>query len=79
MPFQSKRQARWMFKHHPKMAKEWAKKTDFAALPETMAQGKERDEIMGLMKSMRGKSMIPGMDDEKAKPMAMQPKGHKGM
>lgn len=27
MPFRSKKQARWMFKFHPKMAKRWAAHT----------------------------------------------------
>ena len=27
MPFKSKDQEKWMFANHPKMAKEWAKKT----------------------------------------------------
>lgn len=33
MPFKSKKQAKWMFKNKPKMAKEWASHTDFNALP----------------------------------------------
>ena len=33
MPFKSKAQARWMFANKPKMAKEWADKTNFANLP----------------------------------------------
>ncbi len=35
MPFTSKAQWRWMFVHHPKMAKRWAKhtKSSFKRLP----------------------------------------------
>ena len=34
MPFVSRRQQRWMFAKHPRMAKRWADKTDFSHLPE---------------------------------------------
>ena len=35
MPFKSKKQARWMFATHPKMAKKWADHTpDMKSLPE---------------------------------------------
>lgn len=34
MPFTSKSQQRFMFARHPKIAKEFAKKTDFSKLPE---------------------------------------------
>jgi len=34
MPFKSKAQQRFMFSKHPKMAKEWAAKTNFKSLPE---------------------------------------------
>lgn len=35
MPFKSKKQARWMFATHPKMAKKWAHHTpDMKGLPE---------------------------------------------
>lgn len=36
MPFRSKRQMRYLFAKHPKIAKKWAKKTpDIGSLPET--------------------------------------------
>jgi len=38
MPFVSKSQQRYMFAKHPKMAKEWAEKTDFKELPEKKYQ-----------------------------------------
>lgn len=34
MSFESKAQARWMFKNHPTMAKEWASHTNFKSLPD---------------------------------------------
>lgn len=34
MPFKSKAQQRFMFKNHPKIAKEFAAVTDFSKLPE---------------------------------------------
>lgn len=33
MPFVSKKQARWLFANKPRMAKEWASKTNFSELP----------------------------------------------
>jgi hypothetical protein len=42
MPFQSKKQVRWMFANDPEMAKEWASKTkDFKALPEKVRRKKK--------------------------------------
>jgi hypothetical protein len=41
MPFESKAQQKWMFVHHPKMAQEWAAKTDFSKLPEHLDMGGE--------------------------------------
>ena len=38
-PFQSKAQSRFMFAQHPKMAKEWASKTDYSHLPEKKKLG----------------------------------------
>jgi len=41
MPFESKKQAKWMFTNKPNMAKEWATKTpSIKALPEKKFQGK---------------------------------------
>ena len=35
MPFKSKKQVKWMFANHPKMAKKWAKHTpSMKGLPE---------------------------------------------
>ena len=34
MPFKSVAQQKYMFVHHPQIAKEFAKKTDFSKLPE---------------------------------------------
>lgn len=42
MPFQSKAQRGYMFAHHPQMAKEWAKHTDFSNLPEHVDDDKEK-------------------------------------
>lgn len=40
MPFKSKQQAKFMFAKHPKMAKEWAKKTpSISALPKYSGKG----------------------------------------
>jgi hypothetical protein len=43
MPFKSKAQQRYMFVHHPKIAKKWAKKYGVAKnLPEKKVQKKKR-------------------------------------
>lgn len=42
MPFKSKKQQKWMFIHHPEMAKEWAEETkDFSKLPEKVKKQKK--------------------------------------
>lgn len=41
MPFKSKAQAKYMFANHPKMAKEWAKKTkSIKSLPKKVKKKK---------------------------------------
>lgn len=40
-PFKSKAQAKWMFSNKPKMAKEWASKTNFKKLPNKVKRGKK--------------------------------------
>ncbi len=41
MPFKSKAQAKWMFSHKPKMAKEWASKTkSIKSLPKKVKKKK---------------------------------------
>ena len=42
-PFQSKAKSRFMFAQHPKMAKEWASKTDYSRLPDKKSQKKLGD------------------------------------
>lgn len=42
MPFQSKAQQRFMFAKHPKIAKEFAKETDFSSLPEKKSDDSTR-------------------------------------
>jgi len=42
MPFKSKKQAKWMFANKPKMAKEWASKTDWNSLPSVAKEVKKR-------------------------------------
>lgn len=42
MPFASKKQQKWMFAVKPEMAKRWAKKTDFAKLPESASVEEEK-------------------------------------
>lgn len=42
MPFASKAQQRWMFSHHPEMAKRWAKETpSMKNLPEHVSHRKK--------------------------------------
>lgn len=44
MPFKSKAQQAWMFREHPKMAKEWAShmsKDDFKRLPKKCKKKKK--------------------------------------
>lgn len=43
MPFKSKAQQGYMFIHHPKIAKEFAKKTDFSHLPEKVEKAATLD------------------------------------
>jgi hypothetical protein len=48
MPFKSKAEARFMFAKHPKIAKEFASKTDFKGLPDKL--GKQVSAIKSTMK-----------------------------
>ena len=42
-PFKSKAQQKWMFVHHPKMAKKWAKETkSIKSLPKKVRKKKKR-------------------------------------
>lgn len=74
MPFESKAQSRYMFSQHPKMAKEWAKKTDYSKIPEKLHVGcdvkptvetqvVEDDTLMGrLAKRMSARDYIDNMN-----------------
>lgn len=42
MPFSSKAEQRFMFEKHPKIAKEFAKHTDFEKLPEKAKKAKRQ-------------------------------------
>lgn len=42
MPFKSRRQQRYMYAKHPRIAARWAKLTDFKKLPEKAAKKKKR-------------------------------------
>lgn len=41
MPFSSLAQSRWTFANKPKMAKEWASKTDYKNLPKKKKKKKQ--------------------------------------
>jgi hypothetical protein len=42
MPFKSKAQQRFMFAKHPKIAKRWAKKTNFKKLPSKVRKSRNK-------------------------------------
>ena len=54
MPFQSKKQQAYMYIHHPKIAKRWAKKTpNMKKLPKKKKQGTYEKTAVELAKSMK--------------------------
>lgn len=45
MPFKSLAQARYMFVKHPKIAKEFASKTDYSEIPEKVKRKKQMEAL----------------------------------